>query len=183
VRRIVAAIDGINGWIGRTIPWLVVAMVLIGALNAIARSLGRFVGVNHSSNSYLELQWYLFSLVFLLGAGYAVREDAHVRVDVMYARVSDRARSWINIVGGVLLLVPFCVFTLWVTAPAVRNSWRIYERSPDPGGLPRYPLKAVILVCFILVLLQGIAEIWKEIQALRSRGEPPHHDAPAVEGL
>lgn len=171
--RLADWIDRLTAGVGRVVAWLTVAMVLLGAFNAIARYLGRFVGRNLSSNAYLEAQWYLFSLIFLLGAAYTLQRDAHVRVDVVFARFSARVRSWINILGTVLLLVPFSLFVLWSTFPAVRNSWSIREVSPDPGGLPRYPLKAVILVCFGLLLLQGVAEIIKEVTSLRS------HDASA----
>ncbi len=113
--------------------------------------------------------------MFLLGAAYALQRDAHVRVDVLFARFSARIRNWINILGTILLLVPFCVFVLWTTWPAVRNSWRVREMSPNPGGLPVYPIKAVILVCFVLLLLQAVSELIKDIHHLRA------HDAPAYE--
>ena len=164
MERVTAVIDRVTGWLGHLITWITFIMVLIGALNAIARYLGRFVGMNLSSNLYLELQWYLFSLVFLLGAGYTLREDAHVRVDVLYARLQARGRRWVNVLGAVLLLAPFCVFVLWVSWPSVANSWAIRELSPDPGGLPRYPIKAVIIVAFVLLLLQGASELVKDLR-------------------
>jgi TRAP-type mannitol/chloroaromatic compound transport system permease small subunit len=156
-------------------------MVLIGAYNAITRYLGRYIGINLSSNAYIEAQWYLFSLLFLLCAGYALQQDAHVRVDVLFARFSPRVRSWINILGAVLLLIPFCIFLLWVSWPVVMNSWNVREVSPDPGGLPRWPLKAVIPVCFILLMVQGIAELIKEVARLRGLSAQPEVHGP-VEG-
>ena len=159
--------DWMTDRLGRFVSWLVLIMVLIGAYNAIVRYLGRFIGISLGSNLYLELQWYLFSLIFLLGAGYALKENAHVRVDVIYGRVGRRARAWINVVGSVLMLIPFCLFVLWVSWPAIRNSWVIREVSADPGGLPRYPLKAVILACFTLLLVQGVAELVKDVRVLR----------------
>jgi TRAP-type mannitol/chloroaromatic compound transport system permease small subunit len=169
--RFADAVDRLNGFIGHSIAWLVVLMVLIGTFNAVARYLGRYVGVNLSSNVYLELQWYLFSLIFLLGAAFALREDAHIRVDVLFANLSERTRSWINLLGTVLLLLPFCVFSIWASLPAVRNSFIIREGSPDPGGLARYPLKAVILISFGLLILQGLAEFIKELHKLRNGGQ------------
>ena len=166
--RVSAAIDRVTGAVGRAAAWLALVMVLVGAFNAVARYLGRYVGVNLSANVYLELQWYLFSMLFLLGAAWALRENAHVRVDVMFARLSERGQSLINILGTLLLLVPFCTFVLWVSVPVVRNSWIIREGSPDPGGLPRYPLKAMILVCFVLLLLQAVSELIKEVHRFRS---------------
>ncbi len=163
----VRVLDRATGALGRTVSWLALAMILIGAYNAIARYLGRFVGVNLSSNLYLELQWYLFSLIFLLGAGFALKEDAHVRVDVVYGRLAERARAWINAIGSVALLIPFCAFSLWVSWPSIRSSWAVREGSPDPGGLPRYPLKTVIAVAFVLLLAQGVAELIRSVRALR----------------
>ena len=114
-----------------------------------------------SSNAYLELQWYLFSLIFLMGAAYGLNHDYHVRVDVLYERLGRRARAWIDLIGTVLFLVPFAVMMLWVSWGPVVRSWGILETSPDPGGLPRYPIKTVILVSFFLLLLQAISQIVK----------------------
>ena len=165
------AIDRATSAIGRVVSWLVPAMVLIGAYNAVARYLGRFLGVNLSSNLYLELQWYLFSLIFLVGGAYALRENAHVRVDVLYGRLGRRARAAIDCAGTLLLLAPFCIFILWVSWPSVRNSWVVREGSPDPGGLPRYPLKAVILVAFALLLVQALSELLKNLRPLGKRAD------------
>ena len=170
-------IDRVNGFFGQLASWLVVLMVLVGAFNAVARYLGRYIGVNLSSNAYLELQWYLFSLVFLLGGAYALRVGAHVRVDVFYERASPRVRRWVNVLGALLLLLPFTLFTIWVATPFVRNSWRVLEGSPDPGGLPRFPLKTMVIVGFALIALQGISELIKEFRGLRDErgtdGSPP----------
>ena len=176
-------IDRITDWIGRAASWLVVFMVAIGAYNAVARYMGRFFGVNLSSNLYLELQWYLFSILFLLGAGYGLRHNVHVRVDVLSSRLSLRWRSWINIIGTVLFLIPFSVFAIWLSWPSVRNSWAVREASPDPGGLARYPLKTMILVCFALLLLQGIAELIKEIAKLRGALDHAESGVSSPEGL
>ena len=157
-----------NAWIGRLVSYLTLAMVLVGAYNAIVRYLGRYIGLNLSSNAYIELQWYMFSLIFLLGAAYTLRRDGHVRVDVLYSRASPRTRAIVDIVGMVLFLIPFSLFVLWSSWPSVRNSWKVLEGSPDPGGLPRYPIKTVILVAFGLLLLQAIAEIVRRIWQLRT---------------
>lgn len=168
--KLIGWIDALNERIGRATGWLVLAMVLIGAYNAVARYVGRWMGSNLSSNAYLEAQWYLFSLVFLLGAAYALKHDDHVRVDVLYGRLSKRARVWIDLLGTILLLLPFSIFCLWVSWPSVRNSWAVLEGSADPGGLPRYPLKSMILVAFVLLILQGIAEVARGVLWLR-RGD------------
>jgi TRAP-type mannitol/chloroaromatic compound transport system permease small subunit len=167
------AIDRTSDLVGRSVLWLVAVMVVIGAYNALARYLNRFTDANLASNAYLEAQWYLFSLVFLLGAAYALKEDAHVRVDVLYGRLGVRGRAWIDLLGTLLFLVPFCVLMLWVSWPSVAASWRVREGSPDPGGLPRYPIKAVILVAFALLLLQGVSQALKQVALLRGVAPPP----------
>src|SRR5688572_26013712 len=149
----------INDAIGTMLRWLAVAMVLLGAYNALARYITPKVGFALSSNALNEAQWYLFTLIFLLGSAYALRHDVHIRVDVLFSRLSDRAKAWLDIWGTVLFLIPFCVLMLWVTWGPVRNSWMIREVSPDPGGLPRYPIKTVVLLAFGMLLLQGIALI------------------------
>ncbi len=163
----VRAVDALSEWTGSAVRWLVGVMVLVGAFNAVARYLSRWTGVSLASNAYVELQWYLFSVVFLLGGAYALRHDAHVRVDVLYGRLGERRRAWIDLLGTLLFLLPFSAFMLVVSWPSVAASWRVREVSPDPGGLPRYPVKALILVAFVLLLLQGLAEAVKRVQVLR----------------
>ncbi len=167
--RLAAWIERANENVGRFTAWLVLVMTLVGAYNAVVRYLGRHLGANLSSNAYIELQWYLYSLIFLLGAAYTLKHNAHVRVDVFYGRVTQRMRAWINLLGTALFLLPFSVLTLWLSWPSVRNSWIVREGSPDPGGLPRYPIKSVILVAFVLLVLQGIAEIIRNVAILRGR--------------
>ncbi|MCP4004856.1 MAG: TRAP transporter small permease subunit [bacterium] len=165
--RLSGFIDSVNLQIGRGISWLTFAMVLIGAYNALARYAGRSLGLSLASNAYIELQWYMFSAVFLLGAAATLARDGHVRVDVLFGRMSARARAWIDLVGSVVLLLPFCLMSLLATWPAVRNSWQIGEVSPDPGGLPRYPIKTLILVAFGLLIAQGISHVIRKIAYLR----------------
>lgn len=179
--RVIRSIDGLNELFGRGVAWLCLLMVLIGAYNAVARYLGRFIGRNLSSNSYIELQWYLFSAVFLLGAAYALRHNVHVRVDVVYGKLSRRARAWVDLLGTIVLLLPFAGVTLWLSVPSVLESFRIREVSPDPGGLPRYPLKALLLVSFGLLMLQGLAQLARYVAILRGRALPGDIDTPTQE--
>ena len=165
--RISHVIDSLNRWVGKGAAWLALLMVLLGAYNAVARYLGRHIGRDLSSNAYIEFQWYMFSLLFLLGAAYTLGRDRHVRVDVIYGRLSSRARAWIDLAGTVLFLVPFCVVVLVVSWPSVHNSWEVLEVSPDPGGLPRYPIKSAILVAFLLLLAQGVSMAIKRVAFLR----------------
>jgi len=164
--RLARAIDRFNERFGRLLYWLTLLMVVVGAFNAIVRYLDRYTGLGLSSNMYLELQWYLFSLVFLLGAAYTLKHDAHVRVDVFIGRLGARGQAIVNLAGVVLFLVPFCVLMIWVSWPAVVNSWSALEMSPDPGGLPRYPIKTMIPVAFLLVLAQGISMAIKQIAVI-----------------
>jgi TRAP-type mannitol/chloroaromatic compound transport system permease small subunit len=166
LKRFSSLVDGLNDRIGAAIRWLALIMVLVGAFNALARWLTRYTGVSLSSNAYLDMQWYMFSLIFLLGAAYGLNHDVHVRVDVLYARLGRKARAWIDLAGSVLFLLPFTLVMLWVSWPAVSNSWSIREVSPDPGGLPRYPIKAVILLSFALLLLQALSQIVKQIEII-----------------
>jgi TRAP-type mannitol/chloroaromatic compound transport system permease small subunit len=163
-------IDRLSEWVGRVAGWGVLAMILIGAYNALARYLGRFAGWNLSSNLYIELQWYLFSVVFLLGAANTLRRGGHVRVDVLYGRLSLRLRAWVDLLGTLVFLLPFSLFSLWLCWPSVRNSWAVRELSPDPGGLARYPIKTVILLAFTLLFLQGVSEAIKLLAVLRQGG-------------
>ncbi len=170
-------IDRLIEKIGNCVAWLTLAMVLIGSYNAIVRYLGRNLGGNLSSNAYLEMQWYLFSLVFLLGSSYSFQRNAHVRVDLVYGRLTDRGRAWIDLIGTIVLMMPFTVFTLWVSWPAVRNSWAVREVSSDPGGLARYPIKTVVLIAFGLLLLQGMAHLVRQVAILRGSSDPPPSDS------
>lgn len=160
--QLAEGIDALNDKVGRLAGWLTLIMVCIGAYNAIVRYLGKGFNIHLSSNAYLELQWYLFSAVFLLGAAYTLRHNAHVRVDVLFSRLPLRTQAWINLGGALFFLIPFCVVMCWVSWFPIYNSWAILEMSPDPGGLPRYPIKTLIPVAFILLALQGLANMIKD---------------------
>lgn len=173
------SIDRLNDAVFSSIRWLTLAMIMVGALNAIARYLTRFTGVALASNAWFDLQWYMFSLIFLLGAAYGLNRDVHVRVDVMYSRVTPRVKAWIDIAGTLLFIVPFSVMMLVTSWPAVRNSWAVRETSPDPGGLARYPIKTILLVCFTLLLLQAFSQAIKRAAQLRGVLPFPDDTSPA----
>jgi len=166
LRRITGIIDAINERIGQGVAWLTLVIVFVGAYNAIFRFLARWIKVDLSSNGLIELQWYLFSVIFLLGASYTLQHNGHVRVDVLYDRLTPRQRCWINVIGNTIFLVPFCIFMLWACWPMVMHSWKGLEMSPDPGGLPRYIIKSVLPIAFVLLMLQGICQILKGIDEL-----------------
>jgi len=170
--RLSRAIDAFNNWIGRLTLWLVPLMVLVGAWNVVGRYLGRSLGENLSSNAWLEAQWYLFDLVFLLGAAYALLHNEHVRVDVLYMRWPPRRRALANLIGSLVFLIPFCLMVILFSWEAIADSWAILEASPDPEGLPRYPIKSMVLVSFVLLILQGISEAIKQAAILTGHLEP-----------
>ncbi len=156
--KLVATVDAGTERMGGLLPWLLLILVLVGAFNALARYGGKSIGVDLSSNLYIELQWYLFSAVFLLGGAYTLKKGAHVRVDVVSSRLSDRTRFWIERLGLWLLLIPYCVFMIYISWSPVAESISLAEQSPDPGGLPRYYVKALIPLGFVILFLQGLAE-------------------------
>lgn len=164
--RIADAIDRFQDRIGKWLYWLTLMMVVVGGFNAVVRYMDKFTGMSLSSNFYLELQWYLFSLLFLLGAAYTLRHNAHVRVDIVYSNLSLKGKAWVDLLGTLIFLFPFCVLMLWVSWPAVMNSWEVLEMSPDPGGLPRYPIKTAIPVAFLLVLIQGVSMTIRSLAVL-----------------
>ena len=175
LRRLTGWVDDFNDKIGVFIRWLVLIMVLFGAGGALVRYFSRGLGISMNLTPLIEAQWYAFSVIFLLGAAYGVNQDAHVRVDVMYARMTAKKRAWIDLGGTVIFLIPFCVMMLYVSFPAVRNSFSVREMSPDPGGLPRYPIKALILVSFALLVLQAVSQMVKQVDVIRgvAEGTPP----------
>ena len=183
LRKTSAAIDGLNDAIGVTIRWLTLIMVLIGAVGAVLRYFSRGLGLSMNLTPLVEGQWYAFAVIFLLGAAYGVNKDVHVRVDVMFSRFTDKTRAIIDLVGSVLFLVPFCILMLYVSYPPVMNSWSVREMSPDPGGLPRYPIKALILVSFGLLVLQAFSHIVKQVDVIRgvaSREDGDHVPMPEM---
>ena len=165
--RLSRAIDRANNRIGRWTSWLCLLMVLVTAYNAAVRYIGAYFGFRLSSNLNLELQWYLFSLLFLLGSAAALCKGEHVRVDILYSRLSAKGRAWIDLLGTIVLMIPFSAVTLWLSWPSIRNSWAVREISSDPGGLPRYPIRTFILICFLLLIVQGVSEIIKKLRVLR----------------
>lgn len=157
-------IEHVSEWAGRFSAWLVLAMVLLIAYDVMMRYL-----FQSGSVALQELEWHIFALIFLLGAAYTLKHDAHVRVDVVYQSrlFSDKARAWVDLLGALLFLIPFCLLVINGSLPFVENSFYLHERSPDPGGLPfRYFLKAAIPFGFTLLLLQGVALVIRNAQKL-----------------
>ena len=161
-------VDGFNNQVGRFIRWLVLASVLISAGNAIIRK-----AFNISSNAYLEIQWYLFAAVFMLGAGYAFLRNVHVRIDFISSKLSKRTNTIIDALGIVVFLIPLCLILINLSWPLFYASWQTGEMSQNAGGLIRWPVMALIPLGFSILLLQAISELIKRIAYLRGLTAEP----------
>jgi TRAP-type mannitol/chloroaromatic compound transport system permease small subunit len=162
--RFATAVDRLNALIGRGVSWLMLAAVLICAAAATAR-----YALNIGSNAWLEIQWYLNAAVWLLVAGYTLRRQEHVRIDVIFGKLPVLVQSWIDIVGGLVMLLPATLIIGWYSLPSLTNSWQIQEYSSDPGGLIRWPVRLLIPIAFALLALQGVSQIIKRIGFLQGR--------------
>lgn len=156
-------IDRINSIIGRAVSWLSLVLVLVIVVDVAMRYI-----FSITSAASFELEWHLFALIFLLGAAWTLQEDKHVRVDVFYQRFSKKTQGWINLIGTLGLLLPFCAVAFYESLSFVGSSFSVLETSPDPGGLPaRYLIKGAIPVGFLLLGLQGISEALKSLKKIK----------------
>ena len=162
------AIDAVNERVGHAVYWLVLVAVLVSAANAIVRK-----AFDMSSNAFLEVQWYLFSAIFLLCAGYTLLRNEHIRIDVIAGRFSRRTQTWIDVFGTVFFLVPMVLLILYESWPWFVRAWNSGEVSPSAGGLILWPAKILLPVGFALLGLQGISELVKRIAFLAGQGPDP----------
>jgi TRAP-type mannitol/chloroaromatic compound transport system permease small subunit len=158
-------IDKITTWVGKLTMWLILATTLISAGNAIVRKI-----FNVSSNGLLEIQWYLFAAVFLMGAGYGFLKNSHVRIDFIVSRLSARTRNWIDVIGIIVVLFPFCMLCIVLSWPLFTNALATGEMSQNAGGLIRWPAYGLIPLGFSLLALQGLSELIKRIAFLTDQG-------------
>jgi TRAP-type mannitol/chloroaromatic compound transport system permease small subunit len=154
-------IDRLNELVGRIVMWGVLLATLIASGNALAK---HFLG--QGSNAWLEAQWYVFGALFLLGAGYTLKHNGHVRIDILYQRFSPRTQAWIDLLGGLLFLLPFAGLLAWLSWPLFVDALRMHEMSPDDGGLIRWPARLLLPAGFGLLFLQGVSEAIKRIGVL-----------------
>ncbi len=154
-------IDAVSQFMGKLSEYMVLFCCLISAANALIR-----YSFNYSSNGWLEIQWYLFAFVVVLGAAHTLRMNEHVRVDLIYGSVSDRARLWIDTIGLIVFLIPACLFLTWLCWPFFWLSFQQHEVSSNAGGLIRWPVKLILVAGFGLLTLQGVSELIKRIAAL-----------------
>jgi TRAP-type mannitol/chloroaromatic compound transport system permease small subunit len=158
------AIDSFNRTVGRSVAWLILVAVIVSAVNAIVRKL-----FNVSSNSWLELQWVLFGAVFLICASWTLQVKEHIRIDIVNNLLPKRVQQWIDLIGHLLFLLPFCVLIVYHSGPFFMRSYEVNEQSLSAGGLPQWPAKGLVIVGFSLLLLQGISEVIKQIAIMRGK--------------
>jgi TRAP-type mannitol/chloroaromatic compound transport system permease small subunit len=148
-------LEKINVAVGKAVSWLTLILVLLFTYDVLTRYFFNFTKV-----WVTEMEWHLYALIFLLAAGYTLKEDRHVRVDLWYAKQNETRKAWVNLIGGILFLLPWCLVVIWTSFDYSAVSFHQNEGSPNPGGLPfRFIIKGAITLGFILVLLQGIAHI------------------------
>jgi TRAP-type mannitol/chloroaromatic compound transport system permease small subunit len=162
-------IDGFTTWVGKRLAWLILVAVIISALNAIVRKT-----LDTSSNSWLELQWVLFSVVFMLCSPWTLLDNEHIRIDIINNMMPKRVRDIIDLVGHIFFLMPLCVIMIVTGVPFFQRSFEINEQSSNAGGLPQWPAKSLIMIGFAFLLVQGISELIKRIAVMRGMIPDPH---------
>ena len=155
-------IDAINERVGKAAIWLVLIVVIISAGNAVMR-----YTIDWSSNGFLEIQWYLFSAIFLLCSGYVLLKNEHIRIDVIAGRLSERTQNWIDVFGILVFLLPMALMLAYLSWPVFTLAWTSGEMSPNPGGLIRWPVRLMVPLGFILLILQGLSELIKRVAFLK----------------
>ena len=178
--RFSRAIDAMNTWLGRTVAWAIFIAVIISAVNAIVR---KAFGV--SSNTWLELQWILFGAVFLLCSPWTFLSNEHIRIDVVSSMLSKKVRNWIDVIGHAFFLIPICLVLMYTGWPFFWRSLLQNEQSNNAGGLPQYPSKLFVPLCFTILFVQGISELIKRVAIMRGELEDVsgggHHEAAEAE--
>ena len=170
-------IDGMSNLIGRAMMWFLLATTLISASNAIIRKV-----FNISSNAFLEIQWYLFAAVFMLGSGYAFLKNAHVRIDFISSKFSARGRNIVDVIGIIIFVFPLCYLMIKLSWPVFYNAWVSGEMSSNAGGLVRWPVYGVIPLGFVILAMQAVSELIKRVAFLTGNGpDVLAHDGPSDE--
>jgi len=161
-------IDALSERVGRAAIWLILVVVVISAGNALSR-----FALNLSSNAMLEIQWYLFSAIFLFCAAYVLKKNEHIRIDVITGRFSDRAQNWIDIFGILVFLLPMALLIGYLSWPVFMNAWNTGEMSSNPGGLIRWPVRLMVPLGFALLILQAVSELIKRVAFLTGHRKEP----------
>ncbi len=154
--------DWVSAQFGKVADWCILLSCLISAGNAVVR-----YGLSTSSNAWLEVQWYLFAAVVMLGAAYTLLKNEHVRVDLVYGMLSERGKLWVDVFGLIVFMLPATILLAWMTWPFFVDAWMRNEGSPNAGGLLRWPVKILLPIGFVVLALQGVSELVKRIALLR----------------
>ena len=171
------AIDAFTRWLGKRLAWLILVAVIVSALNATVRK-----SFDISSNSWLELQWVLFSIVFLLCSSWTLLDNEHIRIDIINNMLPKPVRDSIDVIGHAFFLIPLCIIMIITGGPFFMRSVEINEQSANAGGLPQWPAKSLVIIGFTLLLVQGISELIKRIAVMRGLIPDPHESqVPALE--
>ncbi len=172
MRGIYHSIERLNTWVGERVMWLTSALVVLIFADVVLRYL-----FSSTSAWVMELEWHLFALIFLLCAGYTLNHDQHVRVDLFYTRMTQKGKAWVDFLGTLFFLLPWCAIVIYTSFKYAENSFVFREMSPDPGGLPaRYLIKFAITVGFSLLMLQGVALILKSLRTILISEQKPKQD-------
>lgn len=159
---IINFVKNIPIWIGKWVSWLTTILVILICVDVLFR-----YAFNFSKTWIIDLEWHLFAAIFLLGAAFTLSEDKHVRVDVFYSKFSEKNKAIVNVIGSILLLIPWAILIIVKSYHYAMNSWAIKETSPNPGGLPaRYIIKFIIVIAFVLLLIQAFVELYKAIKRI-----------------
>lgn len=175
-------IDRVTAFVGKFVMWLILVAVIVSAGNAIVRK-----AINWSSNSLLEMQWYLFGAAFMGAAAYTLQQNEHIRIDIFYGTRSRRTQHWIDLFGHVVFTLPFVLLMTWMLIPYAYQAYKIGQISTNAGGLLIWPARAMLAAGFILLIAQVISEIIKKIAVMQGLIEDPHpfisaHEAAELEG-
>jgi TRAP-type mannitol/chloroaromatic compound transport system permease small subunit len=165
-------IDALNAWLGRWLSWAILVAVIISSVNAVVRKV-----FDMSSNAFLEMQWVLFSIVFLLCSPWALLNNEHIRIDIINFKLPLKMRSWIDLIGHVFFLLPFTLILLWTSIPFFLTSLRLNEQSFSAGGLPQWPAKSLIMIGMALLLAQGLSELIKRVAIMMDLRPDPNATA------
>ena len=170
-------IDAINERLGKATGWLILAAVMVSSINALVR-----FSINRSSNAWLELQWYLFGAVVLLGAAYTFKANEHIRIDIISSRLSKRTRDWIDVFGHLFFLMPLCLVLMWLGWPFFLRSLAQAEVSSSAGGLIVWPAKLLVPLGFTILFVQSISELIKRVAVMKGLIEDPHGPSASAHG-
>jgi TRAP-type mannitol/chloroaromatic compound transport system permease small subunit len=162
-------VDAVNTWIGKRVSWLIIAAVLVSATNATVRKV-----FDTSSNSWLELQWVLFSVVFLLCSPWTLLDNEHIRIDIVNTLLPKRVRNTIDVIGHAFFLLPLTIVMIITGVPFFLVSYGQNEQSTNAGGLPQWPAKSLIMIAFTMLLIQGLSELIKRVAVMRDLIPDPH---------